>query len=214
MREFLIKRVNFAKSLYKDSEIATYHDIALILTSVLSACASRTWVGDRIDRVRFIELLINHSKEKQRTSNISIPYLINDNHINDTHTEWARPGYSTRILTDTEVDIPLNQAVIKYPNLAVSTLKSYSYAHFIYKLLRCGYAHTYYLDSSLSYVAPSNHYSDTRISYISELNYPNEAIRRIGCFHIEYLIDLAEHHAHTLKCEPLPHPNEWWANMN
>ena len=209
MRNFLIERVEFAKSLYKESDQATYHDIVLILTAVLSACASKTYAGDHIDRVRFIELLIKHSKASHKTSNISIPYLINDGHIDNSNTEWSKPGYANRILMDTEVDISLDEAHEMYPDLDILTLKKYSYAFFIYKFLRCGYAHSYYRDGSLTHVAPSRRSTDTRISYIGRINDQGHIVRS-GCFHIEYLIDLAEYHAQNLKQEHLAHPNEWW----
>ena len=212
MREYLIERVEFAKSLYKDHELATYHDITLILTAVLSACASRTWTGIGIDRVRFLELLINHSDAKHKTSNVSIPFLINDGLIDNSKTEWGKPGRATRILTDSEVDMPVEQAQCIYPSLDLKNLKMYSYAQLIYKFLRCGYAHSYYLDGDLSHVAHSDRYPDTRMSYIGMINDQGKIVRRRACFHIEYLIDLAEYHAHSLKSEPISQPAEWWAN--
>ena len=61
MRHFLQGRIDFVQTLRNSSLDVTPHDLHLILTAVMSACAACRWPGDGFDRKRFVESLIRFS---------------------------------------------------------------------------------------------------------------------------------------------------------
>lgn len=76
MQNFLRGRINLVRVLIADVPAASYADLVLIICAVLSACSSRRWPGQGIDKRRFIELLVMHSPPDFRTSWVSVPALI------------------------------------------------------------------------------------------------------------------------------------------
>ena len=206
MRSFLIDRIRLVRELLQDDELdVAYADLVLILCSVISACAAFRWPGRRIDRQRFIELLINHGLDEHHASWVSVPSLINAGLINESDTLY-RGGNSTRIFRDSEIDLPIDTAISTYPTIPTGRLKSSSYATLVYEWLRCGYAHEYSPHESITHVPPGRH--DARISYIGRT--VNGSIVRMASFHLDYLIDLAEYHANNLPDASSPPPTEWW----
>ncbi len=137
MHYFLADRLRLVRELRKSDLNVDYADIALIVCSVISACAALRWPGRGIDRNRFIELLVNHSQECARTDWISIPSLVNAELIDLSSTPY-RDGNDTRIFRDEEIDLPFPVAVKAFPHVKTDELKSFSYAALIYKRLRCG----------------------------------------------------------------------------
>jgi hypothetical protein len=210
MREFLLDRVRLVRDLQESEIPHHYADLALILCSVLSACAADRWPakrGERIDRKRFVELLVKRSPDDAHTSWICVPALINRGLVSEADTPYG-PGQSTRIFTDDEIDLPLDAAAAKYPQVDPPELKRSTYAVLIYEWLRCGYAHAYWGDENTTHVAPSRR--EARVSYIGR-GVQGGGLRRMVGFHLDYLIGLAEHHAADVEDKPSsPRPATWW----
>lgn len=209
MKRFLKRRLELAKALV-NSDDAEYADIVLIITAVLSACASIRWPRiERTDRKRFIELLVSHSPQELHTSWVCIPALINRQFVSESDTPYAG-GNATRIFRDDEIDLSLEDARTRYPGVEAKQLRKYCYASLIYEWLRCGYSHEYVPREDITPVPPSR--AEARTSYI---------VRGMGAaghkimvsFHLEYLFKIAEHHVSILPDEESPAPSSWWADQ-
>ncbi len=208
MRSFLQGRIRLVRRLLADPEVA-YADLGLILTAVLSACASSRWPGTGIDRSRFVELLVRASPLKLRAGFISVPALLSSGLITEAQTPWARPGEWTRVYRGDEIDCDLDSAARSYPAVSKKDLKRHSYACLIYEWLRCGYAHEYCASAWTTSVPPSR--ETTEVSYIGRLT--SSGIIRILSFHLEYLIELAAYHVSVLPDHPTSRPTKWWLDI-
>ena len=206
MEHFLKGRLDIAKTLSSDIPGATYADVVLIITAVLSACASLRWPGRGIDKKRFIELLVLHSPEDFHTSWVSIPALINQEFISEEETPYKR-GNSTRIFCGEEIDLPINKASVQYPNVTSEQLRKHCYASLIYEWLRCGYAHEYCPHENITHVPASR--KEARVSYIGRSIGENRK-RRMVSFHLDYLMSIAEYHISILASKECSPPPTWW----
>ncbi|MDI6449482.1 hypothetical protein [Anaerobaca lacustris] len=196
MQRFLEGRMSFVRDLLRSDVDVTYGDIVLVTCAVLSACAAHRWprAGRDSDKKKFTRLLIEHSAPEFRTSWISIPSLLNDGLIGEGETPWGTPGSECRIFCDDEIDLALQEAVARFPQITPQKIREYSYASLIYKLLRCAYSHEYRPHVSINEVEASRR--EARISYIGRIS-ANGTERRVS-FHLEYLIRLAEYHVSIL----------------
>jgi len=209
MREFLQDRIRLVRELLQnDTPNAAYSDLTLILCTVISACASIRWPGRGFDRNRFVELLVRLSPEDHHATWISVPALINGGHLEESDTPYEN-GNSTRIFRDEEIDLPYDEARVKYPTVTSQQLKAVSYAALIYSWLRCGYVHGYCPHGTVTEV-PASRY-DARISYIGRSD--GAVIKRMASFHLDYLITVADHHAGELPAAPSPQPADWWYDV-
>ena len=199
MKNFLAGRLELVDRLESEIPEASYADIVLIITAVLSACAAIRWPGTRIDRKRFIELLINHTPERYHTSWISIPVLINKGYIAERDTPYGRPGHEIRIFCGSEIDINFQDAKEKYPNIPVKVLRKHSYAFLIYEWLRCGYSHEYCTNENITPVQASSKNAHT--SYIGRST--PLGMKRMLSFHLNYLKDLAIESPYHVLCSNL-----------
>lgn len=209
MRQFLLGRIQLVHHLMSSKTIdIEYHDIALILCSVMSAAATAQWRGSSQgqDKKRFVELLINHTTPDFRTDNVSVPILLNTGHVDRSTTHYGQTEFAARILTDSEVDISINAARLAFPSVANRVLKKHTYAALIYTLLRCGYAHSYYYKEDVTHVRPSRR--SARTSYIDRGTTGEPT--RIICFHLPYLLELATFVADNVPPNAACPPNKWW----
>jgi hypothetical protein len=209
MKRFLKGRLDLAKALATDDiPGASYADVVLIVTAVLSACASIRWPGRRMDRRRFVELLVSHSPEDFRTAWVSIPALVNEGLVLENDTPYAG-GNSTRIFRDEEIDLSLQDARTRYPSVPEGQLRKHCYATLIYEWLRCGYAHEYCPYEDITHVPPSR--ANARVSYI--VRSTGKSPRRMISFHLPYLFDIAEHHVSILPDTATSSPSAWWIDQ-
>lgn len=205
VKEFLQGRIELVKHLATDVAKAHYADMVLILTAALSACASRRWPGDHIDKKRFVELLVRCSPQDFHTSWVSLPALLGD-HPGADKRPAGMPD--TRILCGHEVDVSYEEAERQYPDFSAKQLREHSYASLIYRWLRCGYAREYWANENVTHVpAPDE---KARVSYIGRAT--RDGQRRMVSFHIEYLVELAEHHVSILPSAPCAPPSDWWVD--
>ncbi|MHC4662838.1 MAG: hypothetical protein ACYS8W_14240 [Planctomycetota bacterium] len=210
MKGFLLGRMELVKYLCEDPKVQVHYvDIALITTAVLSACSARRWAGKGIDKVRFVELLVEHSPEDFHTSWVSVPALLNEGFITNSDTPYGNLGNECRIYKGREIDMPFEDAQKQYPQVSNRNLRECSYASLIYKWLRCGYAHEYWHHDNITHVPPTR--GEALVSYIGRTD--NGGIRRMVAFHIDYLINLAEYHVSVLPNDPGNHPQAWWINQ-
>ena len=205
MKRFLKERLDLAKTLSSDVPGASYADVVLIITAILSACASLRWPGRGIDRKRFIELLVPHSPQDFHTSWVSIPALINQGFISEEDTPY-RGGNFTRIFRGEEIDLSLDEASMQYSNVSRKKLREHCYASLIYEWLRCGYAHEYCPHENITHVPASR--KEARVSYISRSMGKNH--KRMLSFHLDYLMSIAEHHISILASKEFSLPATWW----
>jgi hypothetical protein len=198
MQKFLKGRVEFVKDLLRSDMDVTYGDIVLITCAVLSACAAHRWPRERndSDKERFRRLLTECSPPDFRTAWVSIPALLDDGLITENETLYADRGNHTRIYCDEEIDLSLEDAVARYPQIPRERLEEYSYASLIYKWLRCPYSHEYHADENVTehQASPKN----ARVSYIGRVSLTTRGLRRMVSFHLDYLIKLAEYHVSVL----------------
>jgi hypothetical protein len=196
MQKFLEGRIDFVKNLLQSDMDVTYGDIMLITCAILSACAARRWPKQekKTDKEKFTGLLIEHSPPEFRTSWVSVPSLLYDGLISERETPWGAIGKGCRIFCDDEIDLSLEEAIAKYPQIAPQTIREYSYASLIYKRLRCAYSHEYRPHASVNEMQASR--KEARISYIGRCS--TNGIERRVSFHLDYLIKLAEYHVSVL----------------
>jgi hypothetical protein len=208
MRKFLLERVELVRQLIDSQLPWHYADCALILCSVMSACAADRWPSqpkERIDRRRFTELLVGCSPPDAHAEWVSVPALIVKGLVEEKDTPYGLNG--SRIFKDEEIDLPLADAALKYPGVNVQALKNNCYATLIYEWLRCGFAHQYWGNENTTPYVPSR--DRARISYIGR-GEKGGGHRRIAGFHLEYLVELAEHHAGDVEDKPRQRPSKWW----
>lgn len=193
MKEYLRKRIELARYICT-TPMASYEDVVLILTAVISACAAWRWPGKGKDRERFIRLLTEYSLPDHHADWVCIPALINDCILQESETPYH--NNDTAIFTDEEVDLSPMDARAKYAALTEDQLRKHNYASLLYKYLRCGYAHEYIPHGTITHVPATQRAA--RISYIGRLGTDSDKITRMICFHPDYLFNVAEHHVSVL----------------
>jgi hypothetical protein len=203
MRSFLQKRLSLAHSLTENPD-ASYGDIVLILTAVISACAAYRWPGKGIDRQRFVELVALLTPSGFHAGWVSVPALIANQHLLEADTPLGLPSNAGRIFCDDDVDMPLSEAKKQYPHIPQQILRGHSYAALIYEWLRCGYAHEYCPHENITTVPPSRR--KARASYI------RRGDSLVVSFHLNYLVELAQQHVSALPDAALPRPAHWWCD--
>ena len=117
MKEFLQDRIRLVNELVAGGPEVAYADLVLILTAVISGSAAARWPGNGIDRNRFTELLVRHSPAEFHCDYVCVAGLLRSNLIGESETPWGKPGDATRIFTDEEIDLNLNNARLKFPQL-------------------------------------------------------------------------------------------------
>jgi hypothetical protein len=164
MRAFLQGRIDLVKALRESSLPVTRQDLDLILTAVISACATCRWPGGGFDRRRFVESLIRFSSPELHLDYVSTGALLEIGVITDSQTPWGDFGQEIRIFTGDEIDGPIPKMAQRYPDVSMRDLKRASYANRIYEWWRCGHAHIYWPVGNTTHVPPSD--GPAQISYI------------------------------------------------
>jgi hypothetical protein len=210
IHRFLQRRIDLVQALRSSSLEVTYHDLVLILTAVMSACAACRWPGDGVDRKRFVESLIRFSSPSLHLDYISVGALLELKLISDSQTPWGKFGESLRIFTGDEIDCALPEMSTRYPHLSIGDLRRASYANRIYEWLRCGYAHNYWAAGNTTHVPPSD--LPAQISYIGRKE-PDGKVARIASFHLDYLVAVAQEQVAKLPDKRLEKPDKWWIDQ-
>ena len=198
----------------------SYSEAAILTCAALSALAAEVWPGQRIDRVRFIELLVRLGPSPTLASIVSVPLLVR--HLESTPEAASAAllknkllGFSpTRIVTGTEVDRSESELLALCPTLSPRIMRKHSYACLLYEEVRSSYAHEY-RPGNKSDSWPMTVCNGESVSYVNRLLTAGipETVRLIH-FHLSWLtklaIDLATN-IDTLRATlPRPVPSTWW----
>ena len=160
MKDNWIKsKIKIAECLCKGGCNGSYDDAVLILCGALSGVASDLWPSalspkQGIDKMRFVELMVKHSKSNPHPELISVPLLYitrskdplqKDNaHVIEQQFKslnlWSGP-LGTRIITCKDYHLSDKDAQSLLNGLPLQEIRKYSYAYVFYDQLRCGYVH-------------------------------------------------------------------------
>lgn len=211
--EWASKKIELSERLFKGECKGSYPDSVLLISAVINAISAELWPGRKIDKKRFVELLVTLSPANPSPTTISVPLLIqnldNKNHSNEILAikgKYLNVDKSL-ILLGRDVDILENDIVRLCPNLKLSDIRKSSYANIFYDEVRSSYVHEYRAgDKSDS--SPMTSAINAKVSYINTIREE----RRIH-FHIAWLGEvalLAAKNADSLQEIPLATPTKWW----
>lgn len=210
-------RISLARKLYDGECGGGYSDAAIILVSVVSGIASRTWTGKSKDRKRFNEILVCFCPNNLYLTRISIPLLIQDlNKKNSplaTSLSEAFDSYCpTRIITGNEVDKGEAEILKVVPDLTIKEIRGYSYANLLYQEVRSGLVHEYRPTEKASIYPMAKASED--ISYVNTLNQDSGTTCRKICFEYDWLEKVVEALRDSLDLvwqnAPRSDPSDWW----
>ncbi len=198
---------------------AGYPEAAILICATLSALSAELWNGRRIDRARFIELLVRVGPNGGFCSTISTPlltqFLESVGRISEANElrRVCRIPQISRIVTGGDVDATETEVLRAYPGLDLEELRRFSYACILYEQVRSSYAHEYRPgDSTDSF--PMTMQTGARVSYINRLvDFPNVRMKRLIHFHVDWLAQIAIELADATDRQasiPLPVPAKWW----
>ena len=180
LREFFSRRlliaekiVEFAEETAQDDNVINYGEIIeatfdaeIVLCCALSTLSALMWPGRRIDRKRFIQLLIEFAPASLCVDYISVPLLLRSSVLNDypgagneLRSLFPPGDDGTIILHTDEIDHPESELTKTQnnslglniiPNIDAKEIRKYAYASYIYSELRSGLVHNYQLGADLS----------------------------------------------------------------
>ena len=125
----------------------SYAEATILVCAALSAMAAELWVDLRIDRVRFVEMLVRLGSQASECSKISIPLLVQ--HLKNTSREIEAQQIQNTfslptgalVVTGTDVDQYEKNVLSVCPQLELKELRGFSYASVLYGDIRSSYAH-------------------------------------------------------------------------
>ena len=187
----------------------------LILCSALSALAAEVWAGERIDLKRFVELLKEYAPPDLGTTRISIPLLIGYLRTMGKTVEMKQiekvflDCCGSLVLTGDDVDKTENEILGVCKTISPADMRACSYANFLYREVRSGYAHEY-KPGKRADSRPMTQRLESRISYGNWADDPDRHIH----FHINWLAKLsiatAEEIDRVAGTIPRSVPMKWW----
>lgn len=198
----------------------TYSESTILVCAALSALAAEVWPGLRIDRKRFIELLVRMGDTAATSASISVPLLVQHldaegDHCHSNILAKAQLGFSpTRVISGPEVDIAESEILKLCPSLDPKIIREHSYACLLYEEVRSSYAHEYRPGSRVDSWAMAQ-YTDQAVSYVNRLLEPGTPkTGRFIHFHIEWLVQLSVGLASAVdalaSATPGSAPAVWW----
>lgn len=207
IREILLARVALAESLHNHQR-ATFYDEGILLCSVLIACAAQRWPGEDVDRKRFVELLVRHSRDEMMCSWVSLPMLIRRGVIEETMPALSLPS-KDNVWRDVDVDHPIATVLESRADLSPIEAKRCSYANLIYDWHAGGYPTISAALSPITCVPTGRKRS--RVSYFKQ-DPPSKSDWFVG-LSITYLYELAKHHAAIVVEHAEARPLKWWLDQ-
>lgn len=182
------RKLEIARKLFAGEAGGSYSEALFIIFGILSATASMIYPGNRIDRKRFVELLIKSNTTIYDFSKISVPLLAESQILTKEQISILLKDYNIKSysLIMTSEDIDLDEFIVKAfcPSINIKKLRAFSYANLLYSELRSSLIHEYCLSD---FAAPfPQTQRETFVSYNNNINYP---YRRI-CFHFNPLIEV------------------------
>jgi len=217
MAPWIENRINLARKLYNGECGGGYSDATIILVSVVSGIASRTWPGRSKDRKRFNEVLVRFCPDGLHLTRISIPLLIQDlNNGNASLATLLSEAFDhycpSRVITGNDIDKGEVEILRVVPNLSIRKIRDYSYANLLYQEVRSGLVHEYRPTQKASIYPMTTESKD--ISYVNTLERHSGMTYRSICFEydwIEKVVTSLQDSVDLLwKNAPRPDPSFWW----
>ncbi len=215
--EWMTKKLAIARSLYQGECGGTYGEAVIITCAAISALAVEVWPGDRIDRKRFIELLVTLTGDEHEARRVSVPLLIagmkkkgQDAQVRCLEQRFLRRDVS-EVVTGQDIDRLEQEILEACPGIPLPDVRNCSYAAILYEQLRCGYIHQYQPGPAAKSWRMTER--DAAVSYVNWVETPNEPPERHIYFHPEWLFLLAGAAAEAVdEAGNLPRewPAEWW----
>lgn len=218
IKEWVDQKISIAQKLYKGECGASYPEAVIISCSIISGIASEIWKGDRIDRKRFVELLVRYCAAELNTKNISIPLFVWN--LKKTGNVSRATAFKntilekdvTRVLTDNDIDLTEEEVIQICPEISLREIRKFSYANLLYQQLRSGYIHEYRTNDFVHSLPMTTRKAN--ISYVNVMDQPYRSI----CFHFEWLIELIKSILNKVQpiwdTLPLEEPQKWWIEGN
>jgi len=218
--DWVREKCKIAAALSRGEAGGTYSEATILVCAALSALSQDVWRGDRIDRKRFVELMVRLGPSTITSSNISTPLLVE--HLtgagDQTNSEALRSALlafsQTRVVTGSEVDRAESEVLALCPLLDRKTIRTHSYACLLYEEVRSSYAHQY-RPGSRADSWPVTAHEGQAVSYVNHLLKPGKPAtgRRIH-FHIEWLMEITGNLAASIDAltstMPRRLPAVWW----
>lgn len=212
--QIVSQKMDIAKKLNNGLIGGSYYEAILIASSIISNTAQLLWPGDKIDRKRFVELLIHYSDGKNVFSHISIPLLFESKILTKEQekiifNEYRQKSFAL-VLTGKEIDVPEHYITTQFPDINLKELRKYSYADIFYKYFRTPIVHEYGLAKYAAAYPQTT--QDSFVSYINNVNFP---YRRIN-FNFDRIAKVVEFIAlevsSIIRTIPLQLPEKWWVD--
>lgn len=218
-QNWVSNKSELAKRLSDGEAGGSYADAVILLCAALSALAAEIYPGPKIDRFRFIEMLVKFGPEANTCRTISIPLLTQ--HLDDSdrgcESSKLRRAFSVPhksiVLTGPDVDRNECEIVALSPTIGLTDIRRFSYASILYKEIRSSYAHEYQPGDKADSL-PMTMLKGQKVSYINRICDDRKS-RRLLHFHIEWLLELPlglADYIDSLDSVSRHQPTLWWAN--
>jgi hypothetical protein len=220
---FVHHKVEVSRRLAAGECGGSYGDAILILSAAISTVAADLFPGDRIDRVRFVEVWTRYADPVLNPVRISVPLLAQNlyesgDSANVQALQALRPNViflfpamvSTSVLNAEASDASEHEIQAVCPDLTITVIRRFSYPTLFYSEIRNGFVHQGRTSPfGSSHPSPSGN----RTADISYTNVIEKPYRRIH-FSVSYLGRMAESIASNAAPEihlpRKPLPAVWW----
>lgn len=155
-REWFSERLASAQLLIDQIGDSATSDAEILLCCATSALAAQRWPGRRIDRARFVQLLVELTSPSYAITSVSTPILASRLRLaGDVDgaikmREAFFPGADELILRGRGVDRHEADIMEIFPDLDITLIRAQSYASLIYTGLRSHLVHEYRFSGILS----------------------------------------------------------------
>ncbi len=216
LKEWSDTKIELARRLNSGECGGSYAEAVIILCSVLSGISADVWPGRKIDRKRFVELLVKYTGASLYSQKVSVPLLVGamrdkgEIQLADQISRDLMPSNKARVITGDEVDKTIDELKAAYPTVDSATLKKNSYACLLYEEVRSGYIHEYKPGERSDSWAMGSVRKNSPIIYINRIDKPD----RLIYFNVSWLASLISEAVNILsKNDPLPTFSDyssWW----
>lgn len=199
-QSFVEQKIKTAQAIAAGCCDGTYAEGSLILCSLISAMSAIAWPGDHIDKKRFVEIITRFPpfELEINAKKVSGPLLVQDRQLCN-----ASLGISKKAFHLTEAnDLDETEVQRRCPGLSLSEIRQYSYAHLLYREIRCSYVHQYRTGKKATprdSIRQISKINKSGISYVNENR--NNAMHRVIYFPLKWIAGVAEGVARGLDVE-------------
>jgi hypothetical protein len=224
LMNFVQRKVRVAEALNNGECGGSYGDACIIMGAAMSGIAAELWPGERIDRVRFVELWVRFGQDVPDACHISVPRLVDHLRQEDRLTEAETlerahlpmygPAHETRrAVLGREIDRPDHEFAALCPTLTLNELRRFSYPAVFYGEIRSGLVHEYRLkEDRATVLGMTDQHAAVSYSMIHDQDYRRDT--RPIHFDLAWLTNLALEIATraepSVAKAPLPDPRVWW----